>query len=475
MRLLNVNSLTFKEFFDHDIPEYGILSHRWGEEEIAYKDFLKGKKKDHAGYKKVIEFCQFVRSRKIFDLGAWPNRKRRDPEQHDRDNRIPVSPLVGDSLDWIWVDTVCINKDSSQELSEAINSMFNWYAGAEECYVYMKDVPPVSSAPSDVFWRAFDSSEWFSRGWTLQELLAPATVVFCDQVWEVFGHLQTQSGAKQYTELAPFSNCLRFELNGRVSQLTGVQREYLDGVEPIESASIARRLSWAAPRQTTRAEDEAYCLLGLFGVNMPLLYGEGRKAFLRLQEEILRRSEDQSIFAWYDSRPDEERLGLLSPSVQLFEKCGDVILKRGERLLHPYTITNLGLRLHSQAVQVNIDKTDADCSLYLIRLNCWGQHRAMGQVTDIELAILACNHRSPTRYCRSRLNDLHRNKPRAGLLFPILPAALATIWTTRTKSGDWEFYIKLYSQSIKGANHGWDECKACRAWEWSIIGHLSAP
>jgi hypothetical protein len=184
--------------------------------------------------------------------------------------------------------------------------------------------------------------------------------------------LQTQSGAKQYSELAPFSNALRFELNGRVSQLTGVQREYLSGVEPIESASIARRMSWAAPRQTTRVEDEAYCLLGLFGVNMPLLYGEGRKAYLRLQEEIIKQSEDQSIFAWHDENPDQERTGLLTPRAQFFENCGNVYWKN-ERLHYPYTITNLGLHLQSRAERVDIQKIDRDCSLYCIRLNCWGQ------------------------------------------------------------------------------------------------------
>ena len=134
------------------------------------------------------------------------------------------------------------------------------------------------------------SSEWFSRGWTLQELLAPQVVVFCSSRWSVFGHISVVSlGSSHGPNLA-------YE----VRRVTGIPSEILVHAKSVHDMSIAQRMSWAANRATTRTEDQAYCLLGLFGVNMPLLYGEGRKAFLRLQEEMFRRSTDLSLLALVD-------------------------------------------------------------------------------------------------------------------------------------------------------------------------------
>ena len=463
MRLLNVHTLKFREFFDQEIPPYGILSHRWGEDEISHKDFRKGRvPAESASYKKISDFCAFVRERTIFDFGPFTERRR---EAYERNEAEPFSPggmhsVEGEreALQWVWIDTICINKSSSQELSEAINSMFNWYANAEECYVYMKDVPPVEQVPPHDFWRAFDSSDWFLRGWTLQEMLAPATVIFCSSDWNVFGHIQTNKGRRQCLEHMLYSSALRFELNDRIAQITGVQKAYLSGDWPIEGASIARRMSWAAHRKTTRVEDEAYCLLGIFGVNMPLLYGEGRKAFLRLQEEIIKRSEDQSIFAWSLTNPDQELTGILAPDVDCFEHSNDII-KANWRPQAPFTITNLGLELVTQTQMAPPDKTDNDCEIHIVELNCCSIGGISVIPEAVEIALILCNHDDPPRTQRSRCNDLRGQGRDLSAVFPD---------EYREDVEEQKFHIKLSS-------HSWVECKACRGFEWIVINDIPNP
>jgi hypothetical protein len=146
--------------------------------------------------------------------------------------------------------------------------MFRWYKNAQVCYVYLSDVTVETE---------FHSSRWFTRGWTLQELIAPSNITFYDKDWD-------DVGTKQ-------------ELGNYISDITGIDLGVLRG-QDLELVSAAKKMSWAALRQTTRTEDVAYCLLGIFDVNMPLLYGEGKKAFIRLQEEIMKVSSDQSLFAW---------------------------------------------------------------------------------------------------------------------------------------------------------------------------------
>jgi hypothetical protein len=153
-------------------------------------------------------------------------------------------------------DTVCINKSSSAELSEAINSMFQWYREAQVCYAYLADVSS-DFLGSRAVSPAVRRSRWFTRGWTLQELLAPATVIFLNESWVEVG---TKSS---FAEL--------------ISSVTGIARSDMAN---FRDANVAVKMSWAANRETTRTEDIAYCLMGLFGVNMPLLYGEGRNAFM---------------------------------------------------------------------------------------------------------------------------------------------------------------------------------------------------
>ena len=176
---------------------------------------------------------------------------------------------------WVWIDTCCIDKSSSAELSEAINSMFRYYARADVCYAFLADV---SAHDESTRASSFRHSAWHTRGWTLQELLAPEVVLFVSR------------------ELTPLGT--KADIAGLLEEITGVPAAVLRLEQRVADASIAQRMSWAAWRSTTRVEDKAYSLMGIFGVNMPTLYGEGERAFQRLQEEIMKQSTDTSLFAW---------------------------------------------------------------------------------------------------------------------------------------------------------------------------------
>jgi hypothetical protein len=173
-------------------------------------------------------------------------------------------------------DTCCIDKSSSAELSEAINSMYAWYQRGVVCYAYLSDVQLWSTyqpEDADGAWVAENpeavlqvmKSRWWTRGWTLQELIAPPSVVFYAATSQGWSKIGTKGS-----------------LIDLVAARTGIRDDILRGLD-VKKCSVAQRMSWASQRETTRTEDLAYCLLGIFGVNMPLLYGEGSKAFLRLQ------------------------------------------------------------------------------------------------------------------------------------------------------------------------------------------------
>ncbi|KAF4954609.1 hypothetical protein FSARC_12049 [Fusarium sarcochroum] len=244
MRLLNVSSLILQEFNGRHIPPYAILSHTWGEGEVLFSDIGTPTVTSKQGYPKVAGCCE---------------------------------KAAEDGFEWVWIDTCCIDKSSSSELSEAINSMYKWYQRATVCYAYLQDVT-IESQTSEAFHITdFCKSRWFTRGWTLQELIAPQIVELCSKEWTIIGTKRS--------------------LASSLESVTGIPISVLRGANPFIH-NVAERMSWASARVTTREEDLAYCLLGLFHVNMPLLYGEGPKSFLRLQEQILRQEEDYSIFAW---------------------------------------------------------------------------------------------------------------------------------------------------------------------------------
>ncbi|OTA36786.1 hypothetical protein BTJ68_02600 [Hortaea werneckii EXF-2000] len=288
MLLLNANTYALKFFHTAETaPPYAILSHTWEDDEVLFKDMDDLERaKAKSGWQKIEYICR---------------------------------QALEDGLEWAWVDTCCIDKSSSAELSEAINSMFNWYKCSTVCYVYLcdlrmtatlrddapmvstwleraKKMAPIRSSLSDRHSRtcnepdislidtlgAFSKAKWWSRGWTLQELLAPWNVVFMDQQWQQIARLP--------------------DFVVTVSTISSVDVAVLLKTEPLQSRCIAERFSWASKRSTTREEDTAYALLGIFDANMPLLYGEGRRAFERLQEVISPRSNDLSMYAWRSLR-----------------------------------------------------------------------------------------------------------------------------------------------------------------------------
>ena len=199
-------------------------------------------------------------------------------------------------LEYIWIDTCCIDKSSSAELSEAINSMFAWYANSTVCYAYISDFEF-----ADPNWLS-SSNRWFTRGWTLQELIAPFAVEFYNKHWLSFG---SRESLKSELLLITGIDEVVFAWHppfqcpvGPPDGEPGCELCRADLAEMLDSFSVATRMSWTAQRTTTRLEDAAYSLLGLFDVNMPLLYGEGQNDFQRLQHEIIRKSTDQSILTF---------------------------------------------------------------------------------------------------------------------------------------------------------------------------------
>ncbi|KAH0551582.1 hypothetical protein GP486_007200, partial [Trichoglossum hirsutum] len=278
MRLLECNNVGVfrltKDLIGENIPQYAILSHTWGEDvgEVTFEDLIKGTGESKAGYQK-IRFCG--------------------------------SQATRDGLQYFWVDTCCIDKSSSAELQEAINSMFHWYRNAAKCYVYLSDVSRSAFDPSDEFsrpsWKlAFRKSRWFTRGWTLQELVAPASVEFFSKDWEKLGNKKS--------------------LEQLIHEITRIPVKALQG-SPLSDFSITERMSWADKRETTRKEDMAYSLLGIFDVYMPLIYGEGRdKALARLREETLKgiKHEVPSVASSFShaTASDEDLLKLLRSAAQ---------------------------------------------------------------------------------------------------------------------------------------------------------------
>lgn len=292
MRLLQLRDngeFNLVEYIGKDIPQYAMLSHTWGadHEEVTFKDLMEGigKGKSKAGYRK-LEFC--------------------------------AKQAARDGLRFFWVDTCCIDKSSSAELSEAINSMFRWYHRAEKCYVYLPDVSIGDLTQSDLSsqqtWKAdLRRSRWFTRGWTLQELLAPRSVEFFSTDSEqLLGD--------------------RISLAQEIYDITGIPAQALNGSH-LSHFSVDERMSWAERRETKREEDGAYSLLGIFNIHMPLLYGEGRqKAFARLYKEI-----EQSIRIQKDDRESVQQSRLTKPlpsSTVPFRRDDDFISRDSLEKIH---------------------------------------------------------------------------------------------------------------------------------------------
>ena len=356
------------ELRDDEVTEYVILSHRWGEQEVEYDEIIRlasmnEEKRDEirqrGGYRKILDSCKQAKK---------------------------------DGYEWLWVDTCCIDKRSSAELSEAINSMYRWYENAQVCYVYLHDVLDSSFLVASKDERHANGwPEWFSRGWTLQEMIAPSNVQFFNKEWRAIGDKRT--------------------LAWTLETITGVPRHILmDGLSG-DRPCVAQIMSWAANRMTSRVEDRAYSLMGLLGVNMPMLYGEGKKAFHRLQLEIIRTSNDQSIFAW--SWDGEVRTGnILADDPSAFRDCSKMELMDPDEFIEylkkkfpagelpssaddrlgTFPITNRGIQIW--LVLRLIHGTD---SVFEAWLPCRSSNQRFGSPVTINLCLRESNYYRYTR------------------------------------------------------------------------------
>ncbi|KFA68072.1 hypothetical protein S40285_02558 [Stachybotrys chlorohalonatus IBT 40285] len=327
MRLIKCDTIEMESFEISKMPPYAILSHTWDEDEVTFDEFRnQDTRRLRRGWHKVEAACRMAEANK---------------------------------LQYVWVDCCCINKNSSAELSEAITSMFTLYGLSAECYAYLSDYEIPTEEGSRI---NITTCRWFTRGWTLQELLAPVKISFFDQHWRFVGtkHL----------------------LSAQISEKTHIDQEilennafeYLRGL--LDACTVAMRMSWAATRETKRPEDMAYCLLGVFGIITPMLYGEGgEKAFIRLQEEIIKDSNDMTIFAWKQASTNmviyniatcdtsTPWRGILAISPREFIDGHKICCPRGHDQNPEYTMTNKGLRIRTRL-------TRAGERRYLMPLNC---------------------------------------------------------------------------------------------------------
>jgi hypothetical protein len=345
MRLLDTTMFELRtdspEFFKSE--GYAILSHRWNGAEITFDEIAR-----HAS-----------------DLRKAGDRRMKSPQLDKIRGACETARKIG--FRWLWIDNCCINKSSATEESESINSMFKWYRDARVCVSYLSDVklgfssgPPSYEAAQHMEHKSTEKtqtdmlrsvnyggpSEWFSRGWTLQELLAPQQMYFYDKDWDYLG-------AKTRESLAP-----------EIERITGIDVGYLTGEKHFRKACIATKMSWIAGRTTTRIEDIAYSMLGLFNIMMTPQYGEGQRAFMRLQQELLRTTTDESLFAWKMPQPDagdrfdiemnretnwnSNEWGLLAPSPEWFRGCGNVTIEGGpqiQRPAHAFETSRQGLQI----------------------------------------------------------------------------------------------------------------------------------
>lgn len=293
-----------------ETPEYAILSHTWADEEVSFQRFtnLDDKARSLKGFGKIQQTCEMA---------------------------------LRSGIRYSWIDTCCIDKTSSAELTESINSMFQYYRDAVVCYAWLADLPATNSSVASK--ADFAACRWFTRGWTLQELIAPTHVEFYDEAW-------TFRGTKS-------------ELSSIITEITSISVKVLRNPDSLMSLSVAQRMSWASNRQTTRVEDMAYCLLGIFDVSMSMLYGEGSKAFARLQEEIAKDTNDLSLLAWKVAPGGQKYYGILANSVADFRGCGSVE-NLDDTMFNPeFGLTNKGLRTSHELYR-------GDDGAYLMMLRC---------------------------------------------------------------------------------------------------------
>ncbi|KAJ6781060.1 hypothetical protein PWT90_09521 [Aphanocladium album] len=375
MRLLNTATGQLEEFVGRNVPPYAALSHTWTESEVSLQQWS--------------SLCSS-------SAAALPL-----PPDPGTDKILATCHLAAqDGLGHAWADTCCIDKSSSAELSEAINSMHAWYARSAICYVHLADLDP--GGPADLE-TALPRCRWFTRGWTLQELIAPARVVFFDSSW-------TARAEKR-------------DIVDLLARITGIRRGVLSHAVPLAALPTAEKMAWAARRQTTRLEDAAYCLLGLFGINMPLLYGEQERAFRRLQEEIMRTTTDLSIFAWQlpassvnnghhnNASSEFTYSGFLAPSPEAFYPCR-ITSKMAFGHEEEFSVTNCGIKTRIR-IYLHMAADNPANKTYLSPAQ-W--HGLRGQVVQLySVGAIAISDFWPAARCDSqqeRLGDRIRRRGR---------------------------------------------------------------
>lgn len=261
---------------------YAMLSHCWDYEdgEVSSLDMTWGTHKQKQGYAKLESACRLAASH---------------------------------GYKYIWIDTCCLNREDPGEMSEAINAMFDWYKNASVCYVYLADVEAVLSPHNyHTFTDALSRARWFTRGWTLLELVAPDNVQFVNRTWRACGS--------------------KIDLASSISSFTNINQEVLLDPTTLSTVPVARRLSWASRRTTTRPEDQAYCLIGLFGIYLPILYGEGlANAFHRLQLETLKVTQDLSLLGWSSAKYDHTSASVIAKSPADFAHASSILFKADSR------------------------------------------------------------------------------------------------------------------------------------------------
>ena len=390
MRLIKVPTnpddsfLELVDFAPDRIPDYAILSHRWGNpaDEISFSDLdsrfavKTDAVRTKPGFLKLQRCCMQALADGL--EYAWVSIARLD-------RRFGARPYTNAAhsamLTNLQIDTCCIDKSSSADLSEAINSIFTWYGKAAICYAYLDDVPEAVDGNSPQ--SSLIKTLWATRGWTLQELIAPRHMRFFSADW-------VERGTKK-------------SLSGTLSRLTGIDEEILNHKRSFEREDVGRRMSWASRRRTTRPEDIAYCLMGIFTVNMPLLYGEGDMAFIRLQEEILKVTEDHIIFAWTnaDSR-DHIPQGMLTKHPSYFQSYHDADIRNYWRTYEgePAAMTSRGLRiaLHMKKLYGDVYLAALDCKIprdddfRLVRWPLAVYLRRMMINNQVQYARIKCRH-----------------------------------------------------------------------------------
>ncbi|RYC53951.1 hypothetical protein CHU98_g12260 [Xylaria longipes] len=343
MWFLNTATYALEERFDREVSKYAILSHTWQEEEVLFHEM----RESNDNYRRKAGYCKI---KVCCDLAA------------------------SQGIPYAWVDTCCIDKLHSAELSEAINSMYDYYRKATRCYIYLADVPGDLGRQENGRSKqlsALGSSRWFTRGWTLQELIASSARSFYAQDWS----------------LIPVDSILMT----LIATVTGIELGLLLKRELLSRYCTAKRMSWVSRRTTTRPEDMAYCLMGIFNVSMPILYGEGpKKAFQRLQAEIINTSFDQSIFIW---RGSYESSGLLAKSPSNFANTPTLGLWAPANLA-PTTMTNIGF--HARLLFRKKPENEADhagcrlatvqCDILSVTDDCEWEDALVLQDDQIKLA-----------------------------------------------------------------------------------------